>query len=368
MERTLGLGVIGCGSVLKAYLPVIENLDYHKKARLIMACDQRSELEAAVLAETGAQAFTTDFRRLLESPQVDIVLVLTSMQSHAALARAALEAGKHVLVEKPFATNLEQAAGLVQLARQSPGHLLAAPHVLLSPTFQAIAGHIRRGDIGRPLTARARYGWAGPWWSQWFYQPGGGALFDLAPYNVTSLTGLLGPAKRVTALAGTAIAERVIDGHPVAVQAEDNAQVLIDFGEAVFAVVTTGFTIQQYRSPALEIYGSRGAVQMLGDDWDPDGYELWQNETGAWKVYKETEPNWSWCDGLNHLVECIHSEKKPIITPEHAYHVLEILVKAKEASRDGTARTLNSSFSMPDLGEFSADPQVHLIHDRTHRL
>ena len=64
------------------------------------------------------------------------------------------------------------------------------------------------------------------------------------------------------------------------VEADDNAHILIDFGESVFAVVTTGFTIQKYRTPAIEIYGSKGTIQMMGDDWDPEGYELWQNEVG----------------------------------------------------------------------------------------
>ena len=112
-----------------------------------------------------------------------------------------------------------------------------------------------RGEIGGLLTARARYGWAGPDWSRWFYEPGGGALFDLGVYNVTSLCGFFGPAQRVTAMTGVAIPERIIDGEPIQVRAEDNAHVLIDFGDARFAVVTTGFTMQAYRSPALELYG-----------------------------------------------------------------------------------------------------------------
>src|SRR5437667_280948 len=86
------------------------------------------------------------------------------------------------------------------------------------------------GDIGKPCSARARYGWAGPSWSEWFYKPGGGCLFDLGVYCITSLTGLLGPAKRVQAMTGIAIPEREINGRKIQVQAEDNAQVLLDFG------------------------------------------------------------------------------------------------------------------------------------------
>ncbi len=94
-------------------------------------------------------------------------------------------------------------------------------------------------------------------------------MFDLGVYNVVSLTGLLGPAQRVTGLVGTAIPERVVEGENMQVEADDNAHILIDFGESVFAVVTTGFTIQKYRTPAIEIYGSKGTIQMMGDDWVP---------------------------------------------------------------------------------------------------
>ena len=99
---------------------------------------------------------------------------------------------------------------------------------------------IKRGDIGQVLLARANYGHAGPSWGPWFYQHGGGALFDLGVYNVTSLTGFIGPVKRVTAMTGVAIPERVVDGQMIEVEAEDNAHVLLDFGNSVFAVVSTG--------------------------------------------------------------------------------------------------------------------------------
>src|SRR5207249_4537686 len=132
--------------------------------------------------------------------------------THAALARRALQAGKHVLMEKPLATGVAEGLELVRVAARSPGRLLCAPCTWLSPTFQVIAQRIRRGDIGRPCSARARYGWAGPWWSEWFYREGGGCLFDLGVYCLTSLVGCLGPARRVTALTGIAIPEREIQG------------------------------------------------------------------------------------------------------------------------------------------------------------
>ena len=364
LRNPLRLGVVGCGNVLSAYRSVIDRLRARGLVEVTLACGRESQ-RASALASLRPGRFTLEAAEVLTSAEVDVVLVLTPMSGHARLAQAALEAGKHVLLEKPLATTLEEGRALVALARHSPGHLVCAPFTLLSPTFQTLSRRLRAGDIGKPCSARARYGWAGPDWSDWFYKPGGGCLFDLGVYCFTSLTGLLGPARRVLALTGVAIPEREIQGRTVRVEAEDNAQVLLDFGQNAFGVVTSGFTLQQYRNPALEVYGTTGTLQMLGDDWDPDGYELWQNPVGAWQVFKETTPDWPWTDGLNHLVDCIRGGTRPLVTPEHALHVLEIMLKAQQAGREGRALELETTFTPPAFDAPEAGEPAHLMHDRT---
>lgn len=368
MDQPVRIGVVGCGSVMSGpYMSLASQLKQQGKVDVVAACDVAPEKRQFVYDRFGISNFTTDYRELVESKEVDLVLVLTSMTQHGPIARAALEAGKHVLVEKPMAVTLEDAGRLVELAKKSPSYLVPAPHVILSPTYRAIHRRVRNGEIGKVLSARAFYGWAGPSWGQWFYRPGGGSLFDLGVYNVVSLTGLLGPAKRVTAMTGVAIPKRVVDGELIQVEAEDNAHVLIDFGESVFAVVTTGFTIQKYRNAAIELYGSEGVIQMMGDDWAPDGYEMWQNEVGAWKIFEETARRWPWTDGLRHMVECIQTGVKPLITPEHGYHALEIMLKAQAAGRDGRAREIESTFTLPDLDPKASTEPAHLVHDRSAR-
>lgn len=359
------LGVIGCGNVLGAYRPLLDQLRHAGLAEVTLACG-RPHQQANAEALLGKVPFTTEDTAVVESGTVDLVVILTSMNAHAQLAAAALRAGKHVMVEKPLATNLADARALLELAARSPGHLLGAPFTPLSPTFQILARRLRRGEIGKPCLARARYGWAGPSWNTWFYRAGGGALFDLGVYSLTSLTGLLGPVRRVTAMTGTAIPVREIEGQPVSVEVEDNAQLLLDFGEATFGVVTTGFTLQQYRGPALEIYGTTGTLQMLGDDWDPEGYELWQNDVGAWQVYKESAPDWPWTAGLSHLVTCVRNGTRPLLTPAHAYHVLEVMLQARAASATGRTQDIASTFEPLDFGEPApAAEAAHRVHDRT---
>ncbi len=363
---SLGLGVIGCGSVFAGpYRGMIERLRTAGRADVAAVYDIDERKRHGAAAAYGVDSALAGPAAVIDHPAVDVVLVLTSMNEHGPLTRAALEAGKHVLVEKPMATSLGEAAALLELARTAPGLLVCAPHILLSPTFQAIHTAVRDGRIGPLLNGRARYGWAGPDWGEWFYRPGGGSLFDLGVYNVTALCGLFGPAKRVTAMVGVAIPEREVNGATMRVEADDNAQVVLDFGEGRFASVTTGFTLQKYRSPAIELYGGEGTIQLLGDDWAPEGWEMWRNAEGAWRVFPESDPHWQWTEGLRHLVDCVESGRPTVTRPEHAYHALEIMLAAKAAGRDGVTREIASDFPDPVYShEWLEAEHDRYAHDR----
>lgn len=361
---SLGIGVIGCGSVFAGpYAGMIETLHASDRVHVAAVYDRNESKRHGAAGRYRVDPELEGPAAVINHADVDLVLVLTSMNEHGALTREGLEAGKHVLVEKPLATSLAEAAELVQLASEAAGLLVCAPHIVLSPTFRAIHAAVRRGEIGHLLSARARYGWAGPWWGEWFYRPGGGSLFDLGVYNVTSLCALFGPAQRVTAMAGVAIPEREVNGRTIRVEADDNAHVLLDFGESRFAAITTGFTMQKYRSPAIELFGSKGTIQLLGDDWAPEGWELWRNEEESWRAHLESDPSWRWTEGLRHLVDCIETGRKPVTRPEHAYHVLEIMLAAQAAGRDGSARLIESSFPDPlydeSFAKAEADRRAH---------
>ena len=120
------------------------------------------------------------------------------------------------------------------------------------------------------------------------------------------------------------------------VRAEDNAHVLIDFGDARFAVVTTGFTMQRYRSPAIELYGTHGVLQMLGDDWAPEGYELWRNDAARLGAAPGGRPDVA-VDRRPAPPRRVHRDaaQQPVTRPEHAYHALEIMLAAQAAGADG---------------------------------
>ncbi len=159
----IGVGVIGCGSVFWGpYLSMLERLAVERRVAVRAVYDRNPGKREAAARRTGTRDDLSGPEAVMEAAGVDVVLVLTSMNEHAALTRLALAAGKHVLVEKPVATSLEDARAILDTAATAPGHLVCAPHILLSPTYRAMHARVRAGDIGEVLLARARYGWARP--------------------------------------------------------------------------------------------------------------------------------------------------------------------------------------------------------------
>lgn len=360
----LRLGVLGLGSVFVGpYRQLIRQLEQNGQARLTAAYDVDRDKTAAVAAMHPSIATPASATALIAHDDVDAVLVLTSMNEHAELARAALEAGKHVLVEKPMATRIAAARELLRVSKSAKGLLVCAPHIVLSPTYRAMHAEVHSGKIGKVVQARARYGWAGPWWGQWYYRPGGGALFDLGIYNLMSLCGFMGPVRRVSAMVGTAIPRRMAEGVEIAVESEDNAQLLLDFGDSRFACITTGFTMQKYRSPAIELYGTSGVLQLLGDDWAPQGFERWTQEREVWEINEESAPLWPWTFGLQHLVECVAAGTPTVTQPEHALHGLEVMVAAQTSAREGRHVSIESGF--PPL-DYRHMPSAADSHRRKH--
>jgi predicted dehydrogenase len=355
--------VIGVGSVAEKYIPHLRRLNIEGlPCEIVLGCDQDPNRRDLVLNHYGIPEFTTDWQAVLARTDVEAVLILTAMQVHGVITRAALKAGKHVLVEKPMSMDLAEAAVIVDEARTAPGILVCAPHVTLSRTYQEMWRAIERGAIGRPVSARGFYGWSGPTWGPWFYEPGGGPMFDLGVYNVTTLTGLIGPAKRVAAMVGTVHPQRIVDNRMIEVRTEDNFQLLLDFGDSCFGVITTGFTLQRYRVPGIEIYGTKGTIQMMGEDWDPAGYELWENDVGHWAVHDD-RAHWPWTDGVRDFIAAIHQGRKPVQSPEHAYHVLEIMVKCAEAGRTGQTLPITSTVTPPRFDQAPDRIAPHLDHD-----
>jgi predicted dehydrogenase len=234
--------------------------------------------------------------------------------------------------------------------------LWGAPITVQSPQFAFMAEQVAAGRLGRIAAAHAEYGHEGPDWSAFFYEEGGGSMPDLGVYNLTSLTGLLGPAKHVAALVNIVTPERVVgDKGRIKVTEEDNAMLLLDHGDGVLSHVQSGFN---YFNPhghdgsretrhTLTVVGSHGFIGLVGYDWGPLGVDLATKDSPKLERHATDAQGYRWEQGASLAAECLATGKELLVTPEHALHVLEIIVAARESSATGRRVAVDSGFKWP---------------------
>jgi len=349
------LGVIGCGSVSHSYLPHLANSPY---VELVSACDIIPER-----AKTQAEAYAIPNQYphidlLLAGAPFDLLVNLTDMQEHERLNLQAVAAGKHVWSEKPMANSLSAGQRLLAAAKKQGVKVWGAPAMVVSPQFAFMAHTVNSGVLGRLAAAHADYGHGGPDWAAFFYEKGGGSLPDLAVYNLTTLTGLLGPAKSVVAMTSVITPTRTISGRgEVKVVAEDNAMVLLDHGDGLISHVQSGFNYfnpnghdgSKEQRHTITIVGTTGSLGLVGYDWEPLGVDLVTANDPTVTRHATEKENFVWPMGATLAAESLATGKPLLINPEHALHVLEVIQAARESQDSGRRIHLRSSFSRPIL-------------------
>jgi len=346
-------GVIGCGSVSGSYLPVLTQCPY---VEVVSLCDIRPERARKRAEEFNVKHHYPHIDKMLSGEPFDFLINLTDMQEHEHLNRQGLADGKHVWSEKPIANSLAAGQKLLRTAREKKLRLWGAPITVQSPQFAFMAQTLAKGSLGRVAAAHADYGHEGPNWSSFFYEVGGGSMPDLMVYNLTSLTGLLGPAKHVSAMLSIVTSERDITNKgKVKVTEEDNAMVLLDHGKGIISHVQSGFN---YFNPhghdgsgeqrhTISIVGSQGFMGLVGYDWAPQGVDLATHQQPKLERYATDANGYVWQQGAALAAECLATGKELLVTPEQALHVLEIITAARQSQKTGRRIRLTSMFKWP---------------------
>jgi predicted dehydrogenase len=351
--KRIRTGVIGCGSVSHSYLPVLTKSPF---VEIVSLCDRKPERARRQAERFHVPNHYPHIDSMLTGQPFDFLVNLTDMQEHEKINRRALQAGKHVWSEKPIANSLSAGRELLQLARQNNVRLWGAPITVESPQFAFMAKTLAAGKLGRVAAAHADYGHEGPNWSAFFYEKGGGSMPDLGVYNLTTLTGLLGPAKSVTAMVRIVTPERIVgDKGRIKVEEEDNAMVLMDHGPGVISHVQSGFN---YFNPhghdgseelrhTITIVGSHGFLGLVGYDWAPLGVDLATKNSPKIQRHATDSRVYAWQQGAALAAQCLVTGQELLVTPEHALHVLEIITAARQSSATGKRIDLESTFKWP---------------------
>jgi predicted dehydrogenase len=364
VRRPVRVGIIGAGNVLWAYLREMDRLMPQGRASLVSVCARRGARRDELRDRRPGIHLAAEPDETLQS-DADLIVIITPPESHAGLVRRALENGKSVLVEKPLAATRSEAEELAELAGRRGLQLIAAPFVHLAPTFRAFWERIRSGAIGRPHSARGLYGNAGSTWASWYHQGEVGPLAEVGVYNLKSLTALLGPAVEVLAAEHTAIKPRFIGDFEITDPGADVSHIILRHESGALSSVVSSHAIQRYRRPALEIYGSEGTANLLGDDWDPRGFEIWRNESGCWEEYEPVEGTWMWTDGLTETVTAMFEGRSPLAEITHDLHLLEVIEAAAASAKEGRWKRIASRFRELDLRLGKQRRDLHHLHDHT---
>lgn len=374
---TLGVGIIGCGSVSETYLnlaPMFQHITVKAVA------DLRPEAAETRAQQYGVRAQSVE--DLLCCDDIDIVVNLTVPSAHFDVSAQILKSGKHVYSEKPFVLSVESGDKLLRIANKTGRRVGSAPDTFLGGSHQLARYIVDKKYIG-PIhsgTCHVMSNGMESWHPNpdFFYKPGGGPILDLGPYYLTNLVQLLGPVSRVGALTGMAHEERVISSQPrlgerITVETPTTIHALLEFESGAMVTLSASWDVLSHRHSNMELYGSQGTLYVP----DPNlfGGEL---EARGLNNEKMTFPDWqhpfqvnnqhnenagSFADyrvaGLAEMANAILKGKPHRCSDQLAFHVVEIMTAILKSGEQGKFLKLQTTCARPE--PFSAEDAQNLL-------
>ncbi|CAN1566218.1 MviM Predicted dehydrogenases and related proteins [Fimbriimonadaceae bacterium] len=364
----LGVGVIGAGSIgIRAALAHLSLEDVQHRVHLAAVCDAVPGRAQAAAERFSVAAGYDSLEELLADPNVDFVTIGTPIGLHFDQGLAAIRAGKHVHFNKTMSITADEATQLIDEAAAHGVKINASPGNMVRPVNRAIRDLVRSGEIGKVAWAAVGAGFGNyhenedvrsgndllsnvnPSW--YWKKPGGGPMYDMTVYGLHTLTGILGPAKRVTAMSGISVPTREFKGEPFQTEMDDNTFLLVDFGDSVYAFVygaAHGLIEAEWGQP--NIYGSRGTllgtklngqpVAHAGAD-DPRPHSAQgRHAVGEHLNLEEIHVY----EDIMQLIDLVQTGTPLYGTAEHARHVIEIFEAGYRAAETGQTQTLTTTF------------------------
>ena len=358
--QPLGIGIVGAGSIgIRGALEHLVLPDVAEEARAVAVCDPVPGRAEAAAQRYGVPGAYETLDELLADPAVDAVTLCSPIGLHYEQGLAAIRAGKHVHFNKTMTTAADEALDLIAKAREAGVRLVASPGQMVRPVNRRIRDLVRGGGLGTLSWAVAGAAFGAyhenegvrtgddvlsninPSW--YWRKPGGGPMYDMTVYALHTLTGILGPAKRVAAMSGVLIPQREFRGESYPVDADDNTGALLDFGDGLFAFAhgTVAGSVSGFGQPSF--FGTKGSIvgtDLNGESLVPADapffgpYAVGRHaEIGEGHVFQD----------LMSLVAWVREGTPSVATAEHAAHVVEIVEAAYRAAETGATQTLRTT-------------------------
>ncbi len=344
MTKT-SIGIIGCGNISDIYLKNLTGMFANTRVK---ACADLMMERAQAKAAAYPGVLAMEVKQLLADPEIELVVNLTIPGAHHAVSRAIIDAGKHVYAEKPLAITMDEGRDLIQSAAARGVRVGNAPDTFLGGSHQNARRLIDDGTVGQPVACTAFMVCGGheSWHPDpaFYYQRGGGPLFDMGPYYLTALVNLLGPVRRVTAGARISFAERLITSEPkkgtrVKVEVPTHVAGVLEFANGALGTLIMSFDVRGgHHLPFIEVYGAEASLSVP----DPNTFG------GTVKVRKAGGGEWTPSESIFGFQEnsrgigaadlaaaAVAGRKTHRASGDLALHVLEIMNGLHEAAATG---------------------------------
>ena len=337
----LKIAVIGCGSIAQNR----HLLEYqaNENVEIKAVCDIVEERARKIGQLYGATLYT-DYEVLLKEEEIDAVSVCLPNYLHAPVSIAALNAGAHVLCEKPMATSKEEAEEMIQAAEKNGKKLMIAHNQRFVPSHVKAKELIEAGAIGKVYSFRTAFGHGGPeGWSaegedSWFFKKDQafiGAMGDLGVHKADLLRYILG--EEFVDVAGF-----VENNAKKDITVDDNAVCILRSQSGVVGTMAASWAYNPNEDNSTVIYGEKGTLRL---EDDPE-YSLVAQYTNGdivnyqlGKIQSNEEGGQSDSHVINHFVDSILNDTQPLITGEEGMKSLEVILGAL---RSGETRQISS--------------------------
>ena len=346
MAEKLGVGIIGVGSIATmCHIPGYQSLADRAEVRAV--ADVVGERAREVAAEFSIPRAFDDYRRLLELPEIDLVSVCVPPFKHRDCAVDALEAGKHVLCEKPMAMNGSEAAEMIAAAENSGKKLSVQFQTRQTPQAKLLKSKIEQGELGRIYFARAQYlrRRGIPSWGMFHSRAhnGGGALIDIGVHILDLTMWLMGSPRPVAAF-GSAFDFLGRRGdiwnswgphNHAEFDVDDSAFACIKFdnGAIVNFECSWAANFQARAQQQLTLAGDRGGAEvfplkLFGDD----GEALYDIEPGPIEDLDYREQHRC---AIERFVDAVANDEPVLVKPQQARAVTQVIDAIYESTESG---------------------------------
>ncbi|MBS4198226.1 Gfo/Idh/MocA family oxidoreductase [Bacillus sp. FJAT-49732] len=344
----LKIGVIGAGSISEAHLGAYVN---NNKVELYAICDLNEQRAKEKAEKYGAKKVYVDYNDLMNDPEVDAVSICTWNNTHAEIATAAVNSGKHVLVEKPMTTNVEKALKLEEAVKNSGKKLQVGFVRRYASNTQVLKKFIDNDDLGEIYFTKAtcirRLGNPGGWFSD-VERSGGGPLIDIGVHVIDVLWYLMGRPK-VKSISGNTYNKlgnrkniknlsfyQAADYDPEKNTVEDMANALIRFENGASMLVDVSFTLHAKKDEiAIKLYGTKGGAEV-----EPELAIISEKHDTIMNMTPQVDSlTFDFIDGfqneIDHFVDVCLGEKETFSPVQDGVEMTKILCGIYESAQKG---------------------------------